>query len=255
MKSKTQPEPVIPSTDETRVEDAKIEPTTRDRTYKTMFTVVVIGVLLISVLWWSVQHTAGNPTDSTTATTTTEPDVQAQENSNAKSPQRARIEEVYASLDRRLVSLSEQMERGFEVQHADSSDVMQALSEQTERLQAINTAIADLGKRNQVLDRRIREAISRLESLTQAVAALKVVTHKAAPTHKPHLAKSPPFQIDAIDIWDDAIYVAVSQAGRVAFLKTGEQQSGWTVTRIDRLKGQVVVQGPAGQIQSLSLPR
>ena len=253
MKSKTQPEPVIPSTDETRVEDAEVQPTPRDRTYKTVFTVVVIGVLSISVLWWSVQHTAGNPTDTTTATT--EPDAQPHETTNAKSSHVARIEEAYASMDRRLVSLSGRMDRGFEAQHADSAEVMQALSAQTERLQAINAAIADLGKSNQVLDGRIREATSRLESLTQAVAALKVVTHKPAPAHKPRPAKSPPFQIDAIDIWDDATYVAVSQAGRVAFLKTGEQQSGWTVTRIDRLKGQVDVQGPAGQVQSLSIPR
>jgi hypothetical protein len=147
------------------------------------------------------------------------------------------------------------MERGFEAQHADSADVMQAISEQTERLQVLNTAIADLGKSNQVLDGRVREAISRLESLTQAVAALKAVTHKPAPAHKPRSIKSPPFQIDAIDIWDDATYVAVSQAGRVAFLKTGETQSGWTVTRIDRLNGQVDVRGPGGQVQSLSIPR
>ena len=253
MKSKTQPEPVIPSTDETSVEDTEVQPTPRDRTYKTMFTVVVIGVLSISILWWSVQHTAGNPTDTTTATTA--PDAQPYETTNANSSYLALIEEAYATTDRRLVSLSGRMERGFEAQHADSAGVMRALSAQTERLQAINAAIADLGKSNQALDGRIREATSRLESLTQAVAALKVVTHKAAPTHKPHLAKSPPFQIDAIDIWDDATYVAVSQAGRVAFLKTGEQQSGWTVTRIDRLKGQVAVQGPAGQVQSLSVPR
>lgn len=255
MKSKTQPKPVIPSTDETRVEDAEVQPTTRDRTYKTVLTVVVIGVLSLSVLWWSVQHTVGNPTDSTTVTTTTVPDAQAQKTTNAKSPQTARSEEAYASLDRRLVSLSGRIDQGFEAQHADSSDMMQALLAQTERLQVINAAIADLGKSNQVLDGRIREATSRLESLTQAVAALKVVTHKSAPAHKPRPAKNPPFQIDAIDIWDDITYVAVSQAGRVAFLKTGETQSGWTVTRIDRLKRQVVVQGPAGQIQSLSLPR
>ena len=253
MKSNTQSEPVVPPTDETRVEDAEVQPTTRRVTYKSVLTVIVIGVLSISVLWWSVQHTVGNPTDITAVTT--EPDAQPHENTKAMSPRLARIDEAYASMDRRLVSLSGRMERGFEAQHADSSEVMQALSAQAERLQVINAAIVDLGKSNQLLDGRIREATSRLESLTQAVAALKVVTQKPAPVHKTRPAKSPSFQIDAIDIWDDTNYVAVSQAGRVAFLKTGEKQSGWTITRIDRLKGQVDVQGPAGQVQSLSIPR
>lgn len=253
MKSKTQPEPVIPATDETSVEDTEVQPTTQRLTYKSVLTVVVTGVLCISILWWSAQHTVGNPTDTTTATIA--PDARPHEPTNANSSHLARFEDAYAITDRKLVSLSGQIERGFEVHHADSSEMMQALSEQTERLQVLYTAIADLGKSNQALDGRIREAASRLETLSQAVAALKVVTHKPAPAHKPHPANSPPFQIDAIDIWDDATYVAVSQAGRVAFLKTGETQSGWTVTRIDRLKGQVVVQGPTGQIQSLSIPR
>ena len=253
MKSKTQPEPVVSPTDEPRMEDTEVQPATRTMRNKTVLTVVMIAVLSISVLWWSVQRTAGNPTD--VAVATTEPEAQPHENTKAMSPHLARIDEAYASMDHRLVSLSGRLQREFKTQHADSAEVMQVLSGQTERLQVINAAIADLAKRNQALDGRIREATSRLESLTQAVAALKVVTHKSAPAHKPRPAKNPPFQIDAIDIWDDATYVAVSQAGRVAFLKTAEQQSGWTITRIDRLKGQVDVRGPDGQVHSISITR
>ena len=124
-----------------------------------------------------------------------------------------------------------------------------------ENIQTIKSAIADLGETNQALGRRISEATSRLDTLTKEVRAFKVVKRKPTAKHKPRPVQTPPFQLDAIDVWDDATYVAISQAGRVAFLKVGEQQSGWTVTHIDRLKGQVDFQGPAGQVHSVSLQR
>ncbi|MCP4454353.1 MAG: hypothetical protein GY809_23080, partial [Planctomycetes bacterium] len=122
-------------------------------------------------------------------------------------------------------------------------------------IQTIKTAIADLGKSNKELGRRISETTSQLDTLAKEVRALKVVKRKPTVKHKPRPVKTPPFHIDAIDVWDDVTYVSVSQSGRVAFLNVGEQQSGWTITRIDRLKGQVDFQEPGGQIHSISLPR
>jgi hypothetical protein len=68
--------------------------------------------------------------------------------------------------------------------------------------------------------------------IVKDVRALKVVKRKPTAKHKPRPVKTPPFHIDAIDVWDDMTYVAVSQKGHVSFLKTGEQQSGWTVMHI-----------------------
>ena len=112
-----------------------------------------------------------------------------------------------------------------------------------------------MGESNQELGRRIGDAVSRLDTLIKEVRALKAVKRKATNRLKPRSVQATPFQIDAIDVWDDVTFVAVSQAGRVAFLKTGEQQSGWTVIHIDRLKRQVDFKGPAGQAHSVSLQR
>jgi len=94
-----------------------------------------------------------------------------------------------------------------------------------------------------------------MDTLINETRVLKAVKHKPSARQRTRSIKTLPFQIDAIDVWDDVTYVATSQAGRVAFLKTGEQQSGWKFTHIDRLKGQVNLQDPAGQVHSISLPR
>ena len=133
--------------------------------------------------------------------------------------------------------------------------VTAALAAMTEGIETIKAAMADLVEGNLDLGRRISDAASRLDTLAQEVRALKVLKRKPKVKHKPRPVKIPPFHIDAIDVWDDMTYVAVSQAGRTAFLKAGEQQSGWTVSRIDHLKGQVDLKGPVGQVHSVSLQR
>jgi hypothetical protein len=119
----------------------------------------------------------------------------------------------------------------------------------------MSVAITDLGNNNQNLAQRLSEATSRLETLTKAVQTLTVAKRKPIAEKQPASAIQPPFQIDAIDQWDDQTYVVVSQAGQVAFLKAGEQQSGWTLTHIDRLTGQVAFTGPAGTAYSVSVAR
>ena len=58
-----------------------------------------------------------------------------------------------------------------------------------------------------------------------------------------------------VPVGDAKTEVVISKAGQVAFLKPGEQQSGWTVTRIDHLTGQIDLKGPAGQVHSVSVQR
>jgi hypothetical protein len=158
-------------------------------------------------------------------------------------------------MSRKLVSISGRIDRGFEAQQTHSAVVTRELSAMAESLQPIKAAIADLGESHKALGRQIGEGTSQLNTVVKAVRALEVVKRKPAAKHKPRPVKTPPFHIDAIDVWDDMTYVAVSQAGRAAFLKPGEQQSGWTVSRIDRLKGQVDLKGPVGQVHSVSLQR
>jgi len=243
MTTDTQPE---------QPEEAGARPASHRVAYKTVLATVVIGILTISVLWVFVIRQEENPAN---AAVISEPDIQVQEITEVKASKIKRFEDQYETINRRLVSLSGQIDRGFKSQQTHSADVKRNLTVMAESLQTIEVVIADLGESNQELNRRIGEATSQLESLVKNVRALKIVKRKSAAKHKPRPVKIPPFHIDAIDVWDDVTYVAVSQAGRAAFLKAGERQSGWAVTRIDRLKGQVDFQGPAGQVHSVSLQR
>jgi hypothetical protein len=251
MKTETQPEQSVPS-DEINPVDAVAQPTSRRMAYKTVLAAVVIGIITISALWMFVIHQAGS---SVYKDPVMEPDVRVHEGSVAKALPAAKTDPAVESISRKLASMSDRIDRGFEEQQIHSSVVKRELSAMAEGIETIKAAMADLVEGNQDLGRRINEATSRLDTLTKDVRALKVVKRKPAARHNPRHVKTPPFQLDAIDVWDDATYVAVSQAGRVAFLKTGEQQSGWTVTRIDHLKGQIDFQGPAGQAHSVSIQR
>ena len=129
------------------------------------------------------------------------------------------------------------------------------LASVAEGVRAIKVAVAELTESNHVFRQRIDDSIARLNTLIKETQKRKVAQQKPAARPTPLPAKTPPFHVDAIDVWDDMTYVAISQAGRVAFLKSGAKQSGWTVARIDRLKGRVEFKGPHGQNHSVSLQR
>ncbi len=252
MNSETQPEHPVLSDEEANPEDAVVQPTARRAAYKTVLAAVVIGVITISVLWLFVMRQEGSPVYEAPVMET---DVHVHEGTIAKALPSAKTDPAVESIGSKLASLSGRIDRGLEAQQTHSSVVKRELSAVAKSIQTIKTAIADLGKSNKELGRRISETTSQLDTLAKEVRALKVVKRKPTVKHRPRPVKTPPFHIDAIDVWDDVTYVSVSQSGRVAFLNVGEQQSGWTITRIDRFKGQVDFQEPGGQIHSISLPR
>ena len=252
MTTETQPEEPVILDDETNPEIVGAQPVSNRVPYKTVLAAVVIGILTISSLWVFVIWQADNPAN---ATVVTDPDNQVHKDTAAKSSKIEPLEDQYGIIDRKLVSLAGQIDRGFESQQANSLDVKHNLTIMAESLQSIREAIAALGESSRELSRRISKATSRLNALVKDVRALKNAKRKSEARHKPRPVKHPPFHIDAIDVWDNLTYVAVSQAGQVAFLKPGEQQSGWTVTRVDNLTGQVDLKGPAGQIHTVSVQR
>ena len=252
MATETQLEDPVILDDETNPEIVGAQPVSRRVAYKTVLAAVVIGILTISSLWVFVIRHADNPASNTVVT---DPDNQVHEDTAAKSSKIESLEDQYEIIDFKLVSLTGRIDRGFESQQTHNSEVKRDLTVMAESLQSIREAIAALGESSRELSRRIRNATSRLDALVKDVRALKNAKRKSKARHKPRPVKHPPFNIDAIDIWDNLTYVAVSQAGQVAFLKPGEQQSGWTVTRIDNLTGQIDLKGPAGQIHSVSVQR
>ena len=252
MTTEQQPEPVIPSEEATKRDEAEEQPTSRRVAYKSVLSAVVVGIIAIGGLSFFIVQQPGNPFDDARVP---EPGTPMQAVIESPESGVAIAEDKVEQIDRRLTSLSGRIDRGFEAQLAHSADVKQSLASVAETVRAINVAVADLTKSNQTLSQRIDAAISRLNTLIKETRKRKVVQRKPAARPKPRPAKTPPFHVDAIDVWDDETYVAISQAGRVAFLKSGERQSGWTVARIDRLKGRVEFKGPVGQHHSVSLQR
>ena len=252
MTTERQPEQAIPSDDAAKLEEVEVQPTPRRMAYKSVLAAVVVGIITISGLWLFVVRQEGSPSN---AVPVPEPSIQTHETTEAIGTEVARTESKYDQIDSRLASLSGRIDRGFEKQKSHSSDVKRSLTAMAESVRTVKVAVTDLSESNKELSQRISEAISRLDTLVKNVRALKVVKRKPTARPKSRPVKTPPFHIDAIDVWDDATYVAVSQTGRVAFLKEGEQQSGWKVTHIDRHKGRVDLQGPAWQVHSISLQR
>ena len=238
--------------EEASPKDAGVKPTARWAAHKPLLVAVVIGILALSMLWLFVIRQQGDQGDATLATN---PDTSVYATPSANGLQISGMEEQIGKIDRGMASISDRIDQGFEVQQNQSTEVQNQLSDMTRDIQEIKITIADQRETNRVLGQQIDAAISRLDSFIEASRASKTVERKPASGRKPRPVKAPPFQLDAIDLWDDRSYVAISQGGRVAFLKTGEQQSGWTVTRIDRLNGAVELRGPAGQFHSATLPR
>jgi len=162
---------------------------------------------------------------------------------------------TFDTIERSIANLSDRIGQWFESLRTDHSSMNQELSGLANTVSAIHESIADLRKGNEDLKQRIDAAQSRLQVIAKDVRGLKVAANKQVAKRQKSVAEKPPFHIDAIDLWDDAVYVAISQNGRVSFLREGEQRSGWHVTHIDRTKGQVTFRGPAGQDYSASLRR
>ena len=252
MTTEQQTEEVIPSEDATKLDGAEGQATSLRVAYKSVLTAVVVGIVVISALSLSKIQRQEKPLDELQIQDSNTP---IQRVIKIPEPEVGPAEDKVEQIDQRLTSLSGRIDRGLEAQVAHSTDVKKSLASMAEGVHSIKVAVADLTESNHALRQRIDESIARLNTLIEETQKRKVAQHKPAVRPKPVPAKTPPFHIDAIDVWEDMTYVAISQAGRVAFLKSGEQQSGWTVARIDRLKGRVEFKGPLGQNHSVSLQR
>jgi len=170
-------------------------------------------------------------------------------------PEISQPDQAQEALHLKLNACIDRVDQGFDVLKADRLIIKKELPAIGEGIRVIQDAIADLRLGNEVLSQRITEIQTKLKAIAKNLRALKTPNKKIATKKRKPVVKTPPFQIDAIDLWNDVAYVAVSHNGRIAFLKEGEQQSGWSVTRIDRLKGEVGFHGPAGQIHSATVRR
>lgn len=252
MNSETHLEQPVHSDEEVIQEDAVAPPTARGLPYKTVLVAVVVGIIIVSGLWLFVIGQEESPSNGVTEW---ESGIQPHGASETIGTRVARTEDKYDQIDQRLASLSDRIERGFEAQQGHSRDVQDSLAAMGESVRAVKVTVTELAGSNRELGQRVGEAISRLDIVKKDVHQHRIAQRKPTAKSKPRPAKKPPFRIDAIDVWDEETFVAVSQAGRVAFLKAGGQQAGWTVTHIDRLEGRIDFRGPAGQGHSITLQR
>ncbi len=252
MKSETPLEQPTSLDESKEPEDLAVNLTAHRMGYESVLAAVVIGIITISLLWAFAKRQEDDLVNNSSVMT---PEVQTLQVTEKNELSVTPIAAGHEAIEHQLASMSERIERGFRTQQTDSSVMNQALPSVAESLQAIKTAIIELEESNQEQSRHIINTNSRLATIAKEIRTLKVVNRKSAVKHNSRPSKIPPFQIDAIDVWDGVNFIAVSQSGRVAFLKEGEQQSGWTVTHIDRLKGQVDFQGPVKQVQSVLLQR
>ncbi|MEW8332029.1 MAG: hypothetical protein AB2692_13915 [Candidatus Thiodiazotropha sp.] len=252
MTTEQQPEQINPSEKESKKDKAERQPRSRRLAYKSVLTAVVVGIVVVSALSLSKIQRQERPLDELQIQDSNTPTREV-----IKTPvlEVGAAEDKVEQIDQRLTSLSGRIDRGFEAQVAHSAEVKKSLVSMAEGVHAIKLAVAELTESNHALRQRIDESIARLNSLIKETQKRKVAQKKPVARPKPAPAKAPPFHVDAIDVWDDMTYVAISQAGHVAFLKSGEQQSGWTVAGIDHLKGRVEFKGPLGQNHSISLRR
>jgi len=234
---------------------------------KTILITAVIGVVTIAalsvVMYGHVfepnnsdyQASFSEPSFDTAVSDITAPTGLMSEASTEHFQGTVKTNQTKEALHLKLDSCIGLVDQGFDALQAGQQIMNKELPAMGEGVRAIQDAIADLRLGNEVLSQRITEIQAKLKTIAKDVRGLKTPKKKKTTKKRKPVIKTPPFQIDAIDLWNDVIYVSVSHNGRAAFLKEGEQQSGWLVTQIDRLKGEVGFRGPVGQIHSMTVRR
>ena len=233
------------------LEEFEFTSPSRRRPYKSVLVAVVIAIVAIGAAWLILDQSDVH----SNVTTTKRAKAPVLPNAVVKDFETTSNDEPYRQIERRLDTLTDRIEHGFQSQASRGSELKHRLSVMGDSLRAVETSIAKLNENNRMLAQHIHDATTKLDALAKHVRAFEVRKRKATAKSKPRPAKAPPFRVDAIDVWDDTTYVAISQAGRVAFLKQGDRRAGWSVTRIDRREGRVTFRGPAGQVHSVTLQR
>lgn len=225
---------------------------------KTLLTAVVIGALTIGALV-VLPYPVGGQREASVIEQKPALDEGVEEGATlsgmriGKDPSQA--DTALAMIERRIEGLSNQIRQGFDSLMIERTHTNPELTSLADGIREIQASIAALRQGNEALEQRIADTQSRLQVIGRELQELRIASKKRVPTQRKPAASVPPFQIEAIDRWDDADYVAVSQGGHIAFLREGEQRSGWQVVRIDRQKGRIAFRGPDGQDYSVSPER
>jgi hypothetical protein len=222
---------------------------------KTVLFAAVVGALTIAALVTLRGQTQRADDVSGAAKHTVPARDAGAANLRAPNAEPSLTEDIAEAIVDRFEALSDRIEVRLEASAAERASMNQALADLTGGTRSLQASIAELENGRGSIERRIADTHVRLDGVARDVEGIKAPNQARAATQRPRTAGEPPFHVDAIDIWDDVLYVAVSQGGQAAFLRVGERQSGWEVTHIDRSKGEIVFRRPDGQTYTASVGR
>ena len=151
--------------------DAESQPTVRRMPYKSVLAALVIGALTVGAQGLLVVGEEVAPVNETSEPL---PATQVEPEAMPGGMARAQTDQDMASIDQKLTSLSDQLDRRFETLQAIVVEGRRTLSVLAEQVQTISVTIADLGKNNQNLFQRMGETTHRLDTLAKAVQSLTV---------------------------------------------------------------------------------
>ncbi len=216
--------------------------------YKVVLFSVVLVIIIVSVLWVNMTPDSGNPKNTSL---TMIPDIKADEEQNKR--RLAASKKEHESIKRLLKPILSRINERASVQTENSEFVKSELQDLAASINQLNKMITGLEVTHKELSRKVSVLTTGINAIAEDVQAIRATKRKPIASKKNHSVKKPPFVIDAIDVWDEVSYVAISQSGQGSFLKVGDKKSGWTLTDIDLVKGQVSFQGAAGNIYSTSI--
>jgi hypothetical protein len=222
---------------------------------KTLLFAAVVGALTIAALV-TLRGQTQRADDVSGAAKHTVPALDAgAANLRAPNAEPSLTEDIAERIVDRIEALSDRIEGRLATSAAERASLNQALADLSDSTRTLQASTAELENGRGVIEQRIADTHARLADIARDVEGIKAANQARAATQRLRTAGEPPFHVDAIDIWDDVLYVAVSQGGQAAFLREGERQSGWEVTQIDRSKGEIVFRRPDGQAYTASVGR
>jgi len=145
------------------LEEFEFTSPSRRRPYKSVLAAVVIAIVAIGVAWLLLDQSEVH-SNVTTTKQTKAPVLPA---TVVKDFETTSNDEPYRRIERRLDTLTDRIEHGFESQVSQGSELKHRLSVMGDSLRAIETSIAKLNDNNRMLAQHIREATTKLDVLTK----------------------------------------------------------------------------------------
>jgi len=213
--------------------------------YRAFLAAAVVGLAMVGGLSLFLPDEAGNDVKDGTAW---EPAViESSEATHTASTESPQVDPAMIAVRHKLEALTGQLQQGLDALQTVGVDVTHTVSTLSERLNETQDIIVERQQDTLTLKAELAEIHAELSTLAEAVQALKAAKPQRR-TQKPRPAVSvPPFHIDAIDQWGDLTYVAVSQQGRVAFVRVGAHSGDsdhpfwfYSITRYSR-RGKLMV--------------